>query len=374
MGGTSSLEIRNLSKMYKGGGGVFDASLSLPSGSFLTLLGPSGCGKTTTLRCIAGLEFPDAGLIRVGPVTFFDGDGNVDLPLNRRLIGMVFQSYAIWPHMTVFENVAFPLRAAKDQTFTRSEIPKLVGGALATVGLANFAERSATQLSGGQQQRVALARAIVRRPRLLLLDEPLSNLDAALRDSMRSELKRLQVELGITTVYVTHDQSEALEMSDVIAVMNQGRIEQFGVPDDIYFRPASTFVAGFVGSMNFLRAVAYDRVGEGQSGLAVLGNGQQVVCSFLNAASKSESIKVAVRPESIALLDPTEGAPDGCNVFFGQIAGAKFLGNRRRYEVRVGNDLLQVASQSHRGWNKDQGVQLAFPHHATIALFDRPMN
>lgn len=216
------LEVKGLRKIYANvegvGGGIRDATFHLPPGTFFTLLGPSGCGKTTTLRCVAGLERPDVGIVQVGQTTFFDSVRHIDVPLNRRNIGMVFQSYAIWPHMTVMENVSFPLRVAKDRRYNRDEIDTMSRKALATVDLERFADRSATRLSGGQQQRVALARAMVREPKLLLLDEPLSNLDAALRDSMRKELKRLQRQIGITTVYVTHDQAEALEMSDQIAV------------------------------------------------------------------------------------------------------------------------------------------------------------
>src|SRR5580700_8201022 len=235
------LSVHGLTKIYGDqsdtrAGGVRDFSFELPAGTFFTLLGPSGCGKTTTLRCIAGLERPDLGQIRVGDVTLFDSRSGTSVPLNQRGIGMVFQSYAIWPHMTVFENVAFPLRVAKDRRYGREEIRTLVEDALGTVGLGGYSDRPATRLSGGQQQRVALARAIVHKPRLLLLDEPLSNLDASLREEMRAELRRLQQQIGITAIYVTHDQAEALAMSDLVAVMDHGRIVQFGEPRAIYFR------------------------------------------------------------------------------------------------------------------------------------------
>src|ERR1039457_4380892 len=201
------LSVGGLTKIYgdttgAGAGGVRDFSFELPPGTFFTLLGPSGCGKTTTLRCIAGLERPDAGVIRVGDITLHDSETGTSVPMNRRGIGMVFQSYAIWPHMTVFENIAFPLRVAKDRRYGRDEIRELVDEALGTVGLDGYGGRQATRLSGGQQQRVALARAIVHRPQLLLLDEPLSNLDASLREEMRVELRRLQKQIGVTTIYV----------------------------------------------------------------------------------------------------------------------------------------------------------------------------
>ena len=248
------LRVERLSKIFENVtdqivGGIRDASFALETGTFFTLLGPSGCGKTTTLRCIAGLETPDDGIIAVDDRRLFDAKARVNVPVEERAIGMVFQSYAIWPHMTVAENVAFPLTVAKRSK--RAEIAEAVRRALAVVDLDGFQERSATRLSGGQQQRVALARAIVHEPGLLLLDEPLSNLDAQLRDDMRGELKRLQSKIGITTVYVTHDQSEALALSDEIALFNAGRVVQRGAPQEIYSHPGSRFVADFIGSANF---------------------------------------------------------------------------------------------------------------------------
>src|SRR5919197_910162 len=221
-----------------------DVTFEVPQGKLFTLLGPSGCGKTTTLRSIAGLERPRLGEIRVDEDLIYSSLRGVFVPPNQRGLGMVFQSYAIWPHMTVFENAAFPLRVGR-RRFSRREIEQRVNRVLATVDLSEMAQREATKLSGGQQQRLALARALVMEPRLLLLDEPLSNLDAKLRERMRFELKRIQRELGITTVYVTHDQSEALALSNEIAVMRDGRIVQLGSPRDIYERPRSKFVADF---------------------------------------------------------------------------------------------------------------------------------
>src|SRR3954466_7652922 len=233
-----------------------DVSFDVPPGKLFTLLGPSGCGKTTTLRSIAGLERPQAGEIRVGDEVIYSSAGRIFVPPNQRGLGMVFQSYAIWPHMTVYENAAFPLRVGRRRKFSRREIDERVNRVLATVDLAELAQREATKLSGGQQQRLALARALVMEPRLLLLDEPLSNLDAKLRERMRFELKRIQRELGLTTIYVTHDQSEALALSHEIAVMNEGQIVQIGSPRDIYERPRTTFVADFIGSTNCLDGIA----------------------------------------------------------------------------------------------------------------------
>src|SRR5499426_1796585 len=240
-----------------------EVSFEVPAGKLFTLLGPSGCGKTTTLRSIAGLERPSAGEISVGGTVIYSSRKNVFIPPNRRGLGMVFQSYAIWPHMTVFENAAFPLQVSK-KSIPKKSIQERVHRVLKVVALDEMADREATKLSGGQQQRLALARALVMEPPLLLLDEPLSNLDAKLRDRMRTELKRLQRELGITTVYVTHDQSEALALSHQIAVMNGGRIEQVGSPREVYERPCNRFVADFIGTTNFIDAQVIEETGDGR--------------------------------------------------------------------------------------------------------------
>ena len=235
-----------------------NVSFEVPEGKLFTLLGPSGCGKTTTLRSIAGLERPREGEIAVAGRVVYSSKTNTFVAPNKRNFGMVFQSYAIWPHMTVFENAAFPLQVGNGK-LSRKQIEEKVTRVLHTVALDEFADREATKLSGGQQQRLALARALTMEPQLLLLDEPLSNLDAKLRERMRFELKRLQRELRLTTVYVTHDQSEALALSHEIAVMNEGQIVQVGSPRDIYERPRNRFVADFVGSANFLDALVAGR-------------------------------------------------------------------------------------------------------------------
>src|SRR5919107_337989 len=236
---------------------VHDVTFEVKEGELFTLLGPSGCGKTTTLRSIAGLEQPDGGTIAVGDRVMFsaggDGSRSVNMPANQRGLGMVFQSYAIWPHMTVFDNVAFPLQVRKrSERPSKKEIRERVERVLETMELSPQIDRQATKLSGGQQQRLALARALVIQPPLLLLDEPLSNLDAKLRESLRYELKRLQRELGITSVYVTHDQVEALALSTHIAVMQAGSVVQLGKPREIYESPANKFVAEFIGTSNFI--------------------------------------------------------------------------------------------------------------------------
>lgn len=376
-----ALDVRNLSKVFLNtsdgiAGGIRDATFTLEPGTFFTLLGPSGCGKTTTLRCIAGLEQPDHGSIRLGDTTLFDGAKGVSVPLNLRNIGMVFQSYAIWPHMTVFENVAFPLQVAKDRRYEKAEIKRLVGEALERVNLAGFQTRPATRLSGGQQQRVALARAIVRQPRLLLLDEPLSNLDATLREEMRNELKRLQRQVGVTTVYVTHDQTEALEMSDLVAVIDKGNVVQMGHPRDIYFRPRNAFVAGFVGATNLIQGVMQENsICKGIASVR-LANGETVKCLFLDAMPASQTIAVSVRPEAISLLAPGTPPRERCNRLAGKVVFSGFLGNMSRYSIQVGDTMMQVYTGPEVSFPIGGEAVLEFPFEGAIgvSLDDAPLS
>jgi len=305
-----------------------DVSFEVPQGQLFTLLGPSGCGKTTTLRSIAGLERPSSGEISVGGRVVYSGSRNVFVAPNRRGFGMVFQSYAIWPHMSVFQNAAFPLEVGA-RRLGRAEIRDRVMRVLTAVQLEAFAGREATKLSGGQQQRLALARALTMEPQLLLLDEPLSNLDAKLRERMRFELKRLQRDLKITTVYVTHDQSEALALSHSIAVMNEGRIEQIGTPRDIYEKPRSRFVADFVGTTNFIEGEmlaggrASTAIGDIEIGAGELREGDRVLLS--------------VRPEDV---DLSEIRPEGVNVWEGKVDQKVFLGEFVDFQVRLGGRIL----------------------------------
>lgn len=255
------LEVIGLCKDYLANCGrqrvLRHVSFTIEAGHFYSLLGPSGCGKTTLLRCVAGLERSDGGEIRIAG-TVLSGPGK-HVPPERRDLGMVFQNYAIWPHLTVFENVAFPLRVARPR-IARAQITRRVEETLALVQLSDLAGRSAVAMSGGQQQRLAVARALIRRPRLLLLDEPLSNLDAKLRDAMRGELRNLQRRLGITTLYVTHDQAEAMSMSDRVAVMQDGQLMQEGTPQEIYHQPATRFVADFVGRADLVPGTVAERL------------------------------------------------------------------------------------------------------------------
>ena len=313
-----------------------DVSIDVPEGHFFTLLGPSGCGKTTTLRSIAGLERPNAGEITVGGVAVYSAQRNIFVPPNQRGFGMVFQSYAIWPHMDVFTNTAFPLQVGKKK-YRRAEIDTKVMKVLAAVQLDHLRDREATKLSGGQQQRLALARALVMEPKLLLLDEPLSNLDAKLRELMRFELKRLQRELRITTIYVTHDQSEALALSHQVAVMNQGRIQQVGSPRDIYERPQTKFVADFVGTTNFVdgRVVARDA----EAGFYVIDSELGPLRSYsIETLKVGDSVVLSIRPEDVHL---SEEAPQANVNFWQAIVDQKvFLGEAMDWRVSVGGRTL----------------------------------
>jgi iron(III) transport system ATP-binding protein len=367
------LSIRGLTKVYANrfdaqAGGVRDVSFDLPTGTFFTLLGPSGCGKTTTLRCIAGLERPDTGRIAVEERVLFDQDRGIAVPMNHRGIGMVFQSYAIWPHMTVFENIAFPLRVAKDRRTGRQEISRLVDDALETVGLGGFGGRPATRLSGGQQQRVALARAIVHRPQLLLLDEPLSNLDAALREEMRIELRRLQQQIGVTTIYVTHDQNEALAMSDRIAVMEHGRIVQMDEPREIYFRPASGFVASFIGSSNLFAGTCLAGARAGDVAEVRLRDDSTIQCLFPNAHSRGGAVSVSVRPEAISLVASDTTVGEGENLLRGTVATTSFQGGNVRYDIRCGDLVLRVIGPSELVFAPETTVSMVFPARSAVAL------
>ena len=313
---------------------VNGVSFEVPGGQMYTLLGPSGCGKTTTLRSIAGLERPDRGEIEVSGRVLFSSSKGINLRANERGLGMVFQSYAIWPHMNVFKNVAFPLQVMPQRTRPgKTEIAERVGEVLRVVRLDHLADREATDLSGGQQQRLALARALVMRPPLLLLDEPLSNLDAKLREDMRFELKRLQRTLGITAVYVTHDQVEALAMSNRIAVMQDGRIEQIGRPRDIYESPTSRFVADFIGSSNFIDGTIAD--GSPGEGYRVTTAHGELRAHSEATLPKGTAVVLSIRPEHVGLR---EGAPrpDEALAWAGTVQARAFLGESVDHVVDVG--------------------------------------
>lgn len=341
---------------------VDEISFNVEEGRFYTLLGPSGCGKTTTLRCIAGLEKPDAGEIEVAGETVYGSNGRF-VPAYRRSIGMVFQSYAIWPHLTVFENVAFPLRVGK-QRFGADEVRRKVRSALELVEMAGFEDRMATQLSGGQQQRLALARALVREPKVLLLDEPLSNLDAKLRERMRVELRELQRRLRITTLYVTHDQIEALSMSNVIAVMNAGVIVQEGAPREIYLHPKTQFVAQFIGSTNQVPGKIESLREDG--GVAVRTAVGEITCGLMSEAFPGAEVVIVVRPESIVLH--RERPAQAANVVQGKVGTVMFLGEYLDCSIELGNILLQTHQPHSLDLRRGESVWIELPPGECMAL------
>jgi len=317
----AQVRLEKIGKRYGELWAARDVDVNIQSGEFYTLLGPSGCGKTTLLRIIAGFLAPDEGTV------WFDDKAVNHVPPWQRDVGMVFQNYALWPHMTVFENVAFGLRERK---VPRSEITKRVAEALARVGLSATEKRRPSQLSGGQQQRVALARTLVVQPRALLLDEPLSNLDAKLRAEMRIELLKIQRDLGITTVYVTHDQEEALVLSTRIAVMDAGKVVQEGSPREIYERPRSRFVAEFVGQSNLF----FGTIKQSGGGFVEIQTGEGFTIKAARNEAKAGKITLYIRPEAIELV-PVGDASPASNRLIGKVAASAYQGSSVAYEVDV---------------------------------------
>ena len=342
----AQVRIEHIFKRFGGVTAVNDFDLVVEDGEFVSILGPSGCGKTTTLRMVAGFERATEGEIYIGEQCVSSSMKNKFVPPEKRDIGMVFQSYAVWPHMTVLDNVGYPL---KIQKVPKEERIKRVKEMLALVHLDEYAERYPHQLSGGQQQRVALARALVARPGLLLLDEPLSNLDAKLRESMRFEILALQKDLGITVVYVTHDQGEAMAMSDRIVVMSRGVVQQIGAPHEIYSNPANKMVADFIGLVNFLPG----EITDGRVHIAGMAT------SLPNNSNLTGEITIAVRPENIT-LSAEKGTMQGI------LTHRFYLGDAVDYRVKVGEEMVRVIVK---------GADLGkFKDGATVYLdFDRIM-
>jgi spermidine/putrescine transport system ATP-binding protein len=349
------VHVKNVSKKFGGIPAVNDVSLAVERGEFVSLLGPSGCGKSTLLRMIAGFEPPDSGAI------FLDGADVTDVSPHRRPVNMVFQSYALFPHLTIFDNVAFGLRRKR---VPAAEVRTLVGQFLDLVGLGDFAGRHPAQLSGGQQQRVALARALVNRPKVLLLDEPLAALDLKLRKRMQVELKQLQRELGISFIYVTHDQEEALALSDRIAVMSSGRVLQYGPARDVYDHPRSEFVATFLGEANILRCAV-----RACGGTIVLEAGGHVIKAQppRDGAAPGATVLLAIRPEDIAI---SANRPDKDNVLPCTVQNKVFSGTAPAIFADIGGggtlvvrsadratfDSLQPGTQAFLGWQSHQGT------------------
>ena len=346
------LEVRGLTKRYSPQVSVGPISFEVHEGEFFSLLGPSGCGKTTTLRCIAGFEALSQGSIRL------HGDPLDDKPPHRRDVGLVFQNYALFPHLSVFDNVAFGLRLRR---LAKAEVADRVDRVLQLVDLAGMAERYPAQLSGGQQQRVAIARSLVLEPRILMFDEPLSNLDFKLRLQMREELRNLQRRLGKTSIYVTHDQSEALALSDRIAVLSHGQIEQIGTPAEIYEHPASAFVAEFIGSSNMLRGRIVERAGDGVT--VMTDTGLRLRCGADAEIANGVDIAILLRPERIHVEMPGGTAAAGQNRVSARIAEVTYLGEDLHLSLDLASgDRLRASlknANSARHWKPAQPVELA---------------
>lgn len=349
------LVVDKLIRRYGALQAIDNVSFTVRSGEFLTLLGPSGCGKSTTLGALAGLDKPTEGVIRFGDRTIFDSARNIYVPAEARNCGLVFQSYALWPHMTIEQNLAFPLKLRKVE---RSEQARRIKEVLALVEMQDYAKRYPNQLSGGQQQRVALARTLVYQPSILLLDEPLSNLDAKLRDKARLWLSELQAQVRLTTIYVTHDQSEALAMSDRIAVMNKGRIVQLGTPHEIYSRPADPFVADFIGTSTFfpgkVRSIASDCT------TVSLSNGQTLTAKSVKLLTIGADVIVAVRPENLVLSVQRNAEPGNQGtVLTGRIISHSYLGAHYQYLVDI--DGVTVKTESAEEFAGDTEVNVWIP-------------
>ena len=351
------IEFREMSKRYGNLVANDRLSLTIQRGELMTLLGPSGCGKTTALRCLTGTIRPDEGHI------FLDGKDVTNVPTHQRNLGMVFQNFALFPHMTVHDNVGFPLMI---RNLPKVERAGRVTEALRLVRLEGYAGHYPRQLSGGQQQRVGLARALVYRPKVLLLDEPLSNLDAKLREEMRFEIKEVVTRLGITAMYVTHDQGEALALSDRVAIMNRGRLEQLGTPEEIYETPHSRFVAEFIGLSNFLEG--HVQMIQGPD-MVVLASGMQISTPTLPSVGPGQKVLLFLRPNEVEIL-PRE-APSGGNVFDARVEKATYLGDTMDYRLSVSqNTELRVQSDARNRYRAGENVRLRLPRVRSWAVTD----
>jgi len=352
--GMVKVRLEDVTKTFGEVVAVDQMNLQMNDGEFFTLLGPSGCGKTTALRIVAGFYKPDCGTV------YFDSEVVNDVPPFKRNTGMVFQTYALWPHMNIFENVAYGLTIRK---VPKNEIRKRVAEALQLVGLEGLERRLPSELSGGQQQRVALARALVIEPKVLLLDEPLSNLDAKLRVQTRVEITRLQKKLGITTIYVTHDQEEALCISDSIAVMNKGQVQQVGSPRVIYEKPENQFVADFIGVANFLKGILVKLDKESKMAIVETEGGTRFEVMQDADIPKGANVLVSFRPEALEIGDSTKDVLSK-NQIDGKVKLASYLGDMVRYEVEAMNRTFRVDVHNPMGkklFSDGETVRLSFP-------------
>jgi iron(III) transport system ATP-binding protein len=343
---------------------VEDVAFEVGAGEVVTLLGPSGCGKTTTLRCVAGLERPSAGRILINDRVMVDCAAGTFVPAHRRSLGMVFQSYAIWPHMTVYENVAYALEG---RGLGKPEMKRLALEALETVKLAHLAERPAPRLSGGQQQRVAIARALVGKPQALLFDEPLSNLDAKLRSEMRTELSRLQKQIGLTSIYVTHDQAEALAISDWIIVMKDGRIVERGRPTEIYRYPRHVFTAQFIGNTNLIPGTVEGGDGAANILAVATAHGRLLGLDPSGRLRPGAAVQLSIRPEDL-FPGPAAAAGGSPNLLPGRVEIAIFAGSAIEAEVRCGEAQIRCQFGRDTALAAGDSVSLSFSPQAAVVL------
>jgi iron(III) transport system ATP-binding protein len=352
---SADLSVTRLRKVFAGViAAVDDVSFDIAPGEIVVLLGPSGCGKTTTLRCVAGLEHPTSGTIAIGGAIVSDPTRGMLLPPRQRNIGMVFQSYAVWPHMTVWQNVAYPLRHRR---VARGEIGRKMAKVLDLVGLADYAQRPVVSLSGGQMQRVALARSLVYRPQLLLLDEPLSNLDAKLRLRLRDDLRRIIKQTGVSALYVTHDQAEAVVLGDRIGVMRAGKLLQMAPPNEIYNRPADLFVANFTGASNLFVGRVIARHGE--FGTVESTSGHRLTVWLPAALKTGEPVKIAIRPENVQL--GINGASEE-NRFTARITAQNYQGSQTVYQLAVlGGQLDAIELGTRMSYPVGSDIDIALP-------------
>lgn len=356
----SVLKVENLSKRFGQVQAIADISFEVQDGEVLSLLGPSGCGKTTTLRCLAGFEMPDSGKIYLGTREIST------LTPEQRGIGMVFQNYALWPHMTVYGNLAFGLQIRK---IGREEIDKRIKTVLNLVRLSGYEDRYPRQLSGGQQQRIAMARALVIEPDIMLLDEPLSNLDAQLREEMRFEFIELQRKLGITAIYVTHDQAEAMVISDKIIILNQGKVVQMGTPQEIYTNPQNRFVAGFIAVTSFIEGTVNTLDKEDQ--VFIKTDDNILIKGFKSGLQVGDKVSIALRINAIRFIAEDREQKDRTNIFEGKILQASYLGDIVDYRIKIGKWLVRTDSSAKINYQVGDQVRVYLPPEELIIIPER---